>query len=60
MVIEEKFIAGQDIPALQAVGWEGTHKNISNERVLILQTLNSFYDIFLFSQYIFLNKIKLW
>ncbi|XP_015172595.1 PREDICTED: solute carrier family 35 member F6 [Polistes dominula] len=23
MVIEEKFIAGQDIPALQAVGWEG-------------------------------------
>ncbi|XP_043599136.1 solute carrier family 35 member F6 [Bombus pyrosoma] len=23
MVIEEKFIAGQNIPALQAVGWEG-------------------------------------
>lgn len=23
MVIEEKFIAGKDIPALQAVGWEG-------------------------------------
>ncbi|KAI4491113.1 hypothetical protein M0802_010423 [Mischocyttarus mexicanus] len=23
MVVEEKFIAGQDIPALQAVGWEG-------------------------------------
>ncbi|KAL2711852.1 solute carrier family 35 member F6 [Vespula squamosa] len=23
MVIEEKFVAGQDIPALQAVGWEG-------------------------------------
>lgn len=33
MVIEEKFVAGQDIPALQAVGWEGTHKNTSNERV---------------------------
>ncbi|XP_014222950.1 solute carrier family 35 member F6 [Trichogramma pretiosum] len=23
MVVEEKYIAGQDIPALQAVGWEG-------------------------------------
>lgn len=23
MVIEEKFVAGLDIPALQAVGWEG-------------------------------------
>lgn len=23
MVIEEKFVAGQDIPPLQAVGWEG-------------------------------------
>lgn len=23
MVVEEKFVAGQDIPALQAVGWEG-------------------------------------
>lgn len=23
MVIEEKFVTGQNIPALQAVGWEG-------------------------------------
>lgn len=23
MVVEEKYVAGQDIPALQAVGWEG-------------------------------------
>lgn len=23
MVVEEKFVAGQDIPPLQAVGWEG-------------------------------------
>lgn len=23
MVIEEKFVSGQDIPPLQAVGWEG-------------------------------------
>lgn len=23
MVVEEKFVAGQDIPALQAIGWEG-------------------------------------
>ncbi|KAG5890717.1 hypothetical protein JTB14_026023 [Gonioctena quinquepunctata] len=23
MVVEEKFVSGQDIPALQAVGWEG-------------------------------------
>lgn len=30
MVVEEKFIAGQDIPALQAVGWEGIHNSISN------------------------------
>ncbi|CAH1963878.1 unnamed protein product [Acanthoscelides obtectus] len=24
MVVEEKFVAGQNIPSLQAVGWEGT------------------------------------
>lgn len=23
MVVEEKYVAGKDIPALQAVGWEG-------------------------------------
>lgn len=23
MVVEEKYVAGQDIPSLQAVGWEG-------------------------------------
>lgn len=26
MVVEEKFVTGQNIPALQAVGWEGTPK----------------------------------
>jgi hypothetical protein len=25
MVLEEKFVSGLDIPALQAVGWEGTY-----------------------------------
>lgn len=25
MVIEEKYVAGLDIPPLQAVGWEGNH-----------------------------------
>ena len=29
MVIEEKFVAGQNIPALQAVGWEGIFGFIS-------------------------------
>lgn len=24
MVIEEKYVGQQDIPALQAIGWEGT------------------------------------
>ena len=23
MVVEEKYVAGQDIPSLQAIGWEG-------------------------------------
>ena len=23
MVVEEKFVGGNDVPALQAVGWEG-------------------------------------
>jgi hypothetical protein len=26
MVLEEKFVSGLDIPALQAVGWEGTYR----------------------------------
>lgn len=31
MVVEEKFVSGLDIPALQAVGWEGRVGNhISN------------------------------
>lgn len=25
MVLEEKFVSGLDIPALQAVGWEGKY-----------------------------------
>jgi hypothetical protein len=25
MVLEEKFVSGLDIPALQAVGWEGMY-----------------------------------
>ncbi|XP_003708299.1 transport and golgi organization 9 [Megachile rotundata] len=29
MVVEEKFVAGQNIPALQAVGWEGVFGFIS-------------------------------
>lgn len=29
MVVEEKFVAGLDIPALQAVGWEGKQHNSS-------------------------------
>lgn len=28
MVVEEKYVAGLDIPALQAVGWEGKYSNI--------------------------------
>ena len=28
MVIEEKFVYGQDIPPLQAVGWEGMYNLI--------------------------------
>jgi len=24
MVVEEKYVGQQDIPALQAIGWEGT------------------------------------
>jgi hypothetical protein len=28
MVLEEKFVSGLDIPALQAVGWEGTYFTI--------------------------------
>ena len=28
MVLEEKYVSGLDIPALQAVGWEGLYCNI--------------------------------
>jgi hypothetical protein len=28
MVLEEKFVSGLDIPALQAVGWEGEYFSI--------------------------------
>jgi len=33
MVLEEKFVSGLDIPALQAVGWEGKYfaKNCSRK-----------------------------
>lgn len=30
MVVEEKFVAGQDIPPLQAIGWEGNTSNVTN------------------------------
>lgn len=29
MVVEEKFVSGQNIPPLQAVGWEGTYCTFS-------------------------------
>lgn len=28
MVVEEKFVAGLDIPPLQAVGWEGSNESL--------------------------------
>jgi hypothetical protein len=28
MVLEEKFVSGLDIPALQAVGWEGKYLTV--------------------------------
>ena len=37
MVLEEKFVSGLDIPALQAVGWEG---------ITFLQILFAEYSVF--------------
>lgn len=28
MTVEEKYVAGYDIPALQAVGWEGKERKL--------------------------------
>lgn len=35
MVVEEKFVAGLDIPALQAVGWEGNIFIIINYLLIV-------------------------
>jgi hypothetical protein len=35
MVLEEKFVSGLDIPALQAVGWEGTYFAITLKQKII-------------------------
>lgn len=37
MVVEEKFVAGLDIPALQAVGWEG--------KLYYLYLINKIFDL---------------
>ena len=35
MVLEEKFVSGLDIPALQAVGWEGKYFSIKLQQKII-------------------------
>jgi len=37
MVVEEKYVGEQDIPALQAIGWEGSNAILSlNIKILKL------------------------
>jgi len=48
MVLEEKFVSGLDIPALQAVGWEGKYFAIELQQKIINCILLYFWSTFVF------------